>query len=1207
MLSPTFTTEGLIESLREHHLLDAPQLDEARQIASAFTEPRQLAHELTRRSLLTAFQVRMLAQGRGEQLVVGPYIILEKLGEGGMGAVFKAHNVRLGRIVAIKLLRKERSTNAEVIRRFHREVQVASSLAHPNVVRAFDASDVEGNLVFEMEYVEGINLTQLVHKRGALPAPMASDFIRQAALGLQHAHEKGLVHRDIKPSNLVVTRARGPSPPAEAKGGGEPSPYGLIKLLDLGLALIQSPDGGHDKTRLTQLGKVIGTTDFLAPEQARNSHGVDIRADLYALGCTLYYLLTAKVPFPEGAAMEKLLKHQLDEPEPIEKLRPEVPPGLIEVVRKLMAKKAQDRYQTPADVAAALEPYAQLPVKSTPQPPDLPPLPPKAPATHKVPTLPAAKMPSAPMIPVMPLGEARTVPAIPVVTASETGSEPVTPVTVPTAVAVLEPPALPAALAVALPAPAAAAETTPASESFLKIPAALPIRPPVGKRSFLWPALILLVAGGLLGAGAWIALRHRGSPPRDQSENRDPKPEEKMPPRREPAGLDALAADQIPSAERIAGQPKELVAVLGEHRQRHWAPVTCIACSPDGRLIATGGADGVVRLWNAATGKEESALCEQVGHVFAVAFLHENALVSVNQVGPAVQAMWWSLETMKCTGTSVLNSGARNVTVAAVFLNGEAPVVALAGRMADGTGTAWLSLLSTGEEHPLPQQKELVTHLAWAPDGKLLAAAGGKAITLWTVLGQQVGTLPGHEAGVTGLAFVKDGKVLVSTGVVNNQGAGEMKTWDMVTKALLKTVPLPAPATSLTSDDPGLTLAWGYASAQGGPRITVWDVDGQKERAALGPIDGPTTALAFVPKEAALISVGPDQGVHVWDLDKSTEQLTPRKYHGRVAALALSPDDKMLAYLAATPERSVIAWDVIAGKEKVLPRLKGKFAQAQGLGFVGAGKTLACWGPDGVAFWDVPTGNELPAFRPPDGAQLVGPIAPDGHGVVVVGKDLSVKLWDPLAARAGKERVAVKDAAKGVNGIAAFSPDGKLLALGGFGLPGVRLYDTVTGAQKAALKGLDTQAVALAFSPDGQHLAAVAGPGSVHAWDTATGKELCTAAGRAGMSHLVFSGDGAFLAVWGPRVLAVVDVAAKKVISETDTLGAVALAPTGQTIAVVKDVRTLSVLDLATGDQLRQFDLPGPVQALTFSADGRHVVTANGNGTFYVLRLKRSS
>ncbi len=457
-LSPMFTSAGLIESLREHRLLDSPQLDEAKQLASGVAEPRQLASELTRRGLLTAFQVRMLSQGRGEQLIVGPYVILEKLGEGGMGAVYKARNVRLGRVVAIKLLRKERNTNVEVIRRFRREVEVVSSLAHPNVVRAFDACEVDGNLVFEMEYVEGVNLTQLVHKRGGLPVPMACDFIRQAALGLQHAHEKGLVHRDIKPSNLVVTRAQAGSPlGAEGRGARsvEPGPYGLIKLLDMGLALILTPDGGQDKTRLTQLGKVVGTTDFLAPEQARNSHGVDIRADLYALGCTFYYLLAGKVPFPDGAAMEKLLKHQLDEPEPVEKVRPEVPPALAAVVRKLMAKKAQDRYQTPAEVAAALEPFTQPSVQTTPLPPALPTLPPKAPVTQKVPTLPAARMPSAAMMPA--------------VAAGKPASGLIVPDTVPNAVALLEPPTLPASTSVARPEPAAAVHTAPDSDPFLNM------------------------------------------------------------------------------------------------------------------------------------------------------------------------------------------------------------------------------------------------------------------------------------------------------------------------------------------------------------------------------------------------------------------------------------------------------------------------------------------------------------------------------------------------------------------------------------------------------------------------------------------------------------------------------------------------------------------------------------------------------------------
>jgi formylglycine-generating enzyme required for sulfatase activity len=195
-----------------------------------------------------------------------------------------------------------------------------------------------------MEYVEGIDLRKLVKEQGPLPVAVACEYVRQAALGLQHAFEHGLVHRDVKPSNLLLQK----TPPGQAGAGP------VVKVLDLGLARLEPGGDGDSSSTLTESGAVMGTPDYLAPEQARRSHEVDVRADLYSLGCTLYFLLTGKVPFPGGTLAEKIAHHLMDEPEPVEQLRPEVPPGIAAVVRKLMAKKPDQRYRTPAEVAAVL-------------------------------------------------------------------------------------------------------------------------------------------------------------------------------------------------------------------------------------------------------------------------------------------------------------------------------------------------------------------------------------------------------------------------------------------------------------------------------------------------------------------------------------------------------------------------------------------------------------------------------------------------------------------------------------------------------------------------------------------------------------------------------------------------------------------------------------------------------------------------------------
>jgi WD40 repeat protein len=264
-----------------------------------------------------------------------------------MGIVYKANQLSHQRLVALKVIRKDRLLNPEVVRRFRREAQAALRLSHPNIVLIYDYDPAGDTHYLAMEYVDGVTLQELVEQQGRLPIPLACDYIRQAALGLQHAFEQALVHRDIKPSNLMITRPN-------AARLGAPS---LLKILDMGVArlyqLSHSPE--ESITTLTQDGSVIGTPDYIAPEQLENPHGADIRADLYSLGCTFYYLLTGQVPFPGGTLIQKLDRQRWQTPADVNQLRPEVPEPVVAVVRKLLAKHPGDRFQMPADLASTLE------------------------------------------------------------------------------------------------------------------------------------------------------------------------------------------------------------------------------------------------------------------------------------------------------------------------------------------------------------------------------------------------------------------------------------------------------------------------------------------------------------------------------------------------------------------------------------------------------------------------------------------------------------------------------------------------------------------------------------------------------------------------------------------------------------------------------------------------------------------------------------
>jgi WD40 repeat protein/tRNA A-37 threonylcarbamoyl transferase component Bud32 len=312
--------------------------------------------EASRRTDTAAGQLSTVTLPPGASLpTFAGYEILGELGRGGMGVVYKARQVGTQRLIALKVIRKERLTHPEAVRRFRRESQAAARLAHPNIVLVYESDQAGDTHYLAMEFVDGVTLQRLVEDHGPLPVAQACECIRQAALGLQHAHEQSLVHRDIKPSNLMLT-----APPLAA-AGPRPIGSGIVKILDMGVArLYQTGESLEESlTTLTQDGAVIGTPDYIAPEQLEDAHQADIRADLYSLGCTFYFLLTSRVPFPGGTLVQKMDKQRWETAPSVDQLRREVPAGVAAVVRKLMAKRPADRYQTPADLVAALDQLTQ--------------------------------------------------------------------------------------------------------------------------------------------------------------------------------------------------------------------------------------------------------------------------------------------------------------------------------------------------------------------------------------------------------------------------------------------------------------------------------------------------------------------------------------------------------------------------------------------------------------------------------------------------------------------------------------------------------------------------------------------------------------------------------------------------------------------------------------------------------------------------------
>ena len=306
-------------------------------------KPGTLAGWLVRDGLITLFQAEQLMLGKWKRFTIGKYKVLEKLGSGGMGQVFLCEHKMMRRRVAVKVLPTAKADDPSALERFYREARVVGALDHPNIVRAHDI-DQDDNLHFlVMEYVDGPNLQEIVKRTGPLNPLRACHYVYQSALGLQHAFDAaGIVHRDIKPGNILVDR------------------QGIVKILDMGLARFF-----HDEEDLLTRKfdeTVLGTADYLAPEQAIDSHLVDIRADIYSLGATFYFMLTGSPPFTEGTVPQKLMWHQTKEPKPIQSIRPEVPDEVVAIVQKMMAKDPNKRYQSPKELAEAIAPLVTTPI-----------------------------------------------------------------------------------------------------------------------------------------------------------------------------------------------------------------------------------------------------------------------------------------------------------------------------------------------------------------------------------------------------------------------------------------------------------------------------------------------------------------------------------------------------------------------------------------------------------------------------------------------------------------------------------------------------------------------------------------------------------------------------------------------------------------------------------------------------------------------------
>ena len=345
------TIDDLLKLIRKSGMIDDGKLDAyLDRLKAAGTPPfdvKKLAGAMVKDGLLTYFQAEQFILGKWRGFTIGKYKLLERIGFGGMGQVFLCEHMYMRRRVAIKVLPPAKAEEPAALGRFYREARAAAALDHPNIVRTHDI-DQDGNLHFlVMEYVEGASLLDAVKKTGPMDWRRACHYIWQSTQGLDHAYRVGIIHRDIKPGNILIDR------------------FGISKILDMGLARFYHGDDDNLTLKYDEKS-VLGTADYVAPEQTVNSHDVDVRADIYALGATFYFLLAGHPPFPDGTIAQKLLAHQTREPTPMRSLRPDVPEEVLAILTKMMAKRLDERFQTPTDIYEALLPFVQTQIALPP-------------------------------------------------------------------------------------------------------------------------------------------------------------------------------------------------------------------------------------------------------------------------------------------------------------------------------------------------------------------------------------------------------------------------------------------------------------------------------------------------------------------------------------------------------------------------------------------------------------------------------------------------------------------------------------------------------------------------------------------------------------------------------------------------------------------------------------------------------------------------